>query len=202
MTKFSDSIQTIDAEKMALVKGLMSNITMISLMDSEMFESMMNKLEERGGIFVELMKDFDEKKKSASPGGGMKVAAPAEKKSETVEIGKKIDALIAVMSDISSVVGSGGTLNTYLNSIKEPQVVGSRSDKRLKNIIKFVGKSDMGINIYQFTYKFNPKVIYQGVIAQELIGTQFEDALIEDKNGFYSVDYNKIDVDFKKISTL
>lgn len=202
MTNFSGSIQTIDAEKMALVKGLMSNITMISLMDSAMFDSMMDKLEERGGIFVELMKDFDEKKSKASSGGGMKIAPTVEKKSETVEIGKKIDALIAVMSDISSVVGSSGTLNTYLNSIKEPQVTGSRSDKRLKNIIKLVGKSENGINIYQFTYKFNPKVIYQGVIAQELIGTMFEEALIEDKNGFYSVDYNKIDVDFKKISTL
>jgi hypothetical protein len=202
MTNFSNSIQTIDAEKMALVKGLMSNITMISLMDSAMFDSMMDKLEERGGIFVELMKDFDEKKSKASSGGGMKISPTVEKKSETVDIGKKIDALIAVMSDISSVVGSSGTLNTYLNSIKEPQVTGSRSDKRLKNIIKLVGKSENGINIYQFTYKFNTKVIYQGIIAQELIGTIFEDALIEDKNGFYSVDYSKIDVDFKKISTL
>ena len=65
--------------------------------------------------------------------------------------------------------------------------------------MKKIGQSLSGINIYLFTYTFNPTVVYQGVIAQELIGTNFESALLLDKNGFYSVDYSKIDVEFKKV---
>jgi hypothetical protein len=41
--------------------------------------------------------------------------------------------------------------------------------------------------------------LYEGVIAQELLGTKFENAVIMDKNGYYLVDYSKIDVKFKKL---
>lgn len=73
------------------------------------------------------------------------------------------------------------------------------SDLRLKTILEKVGTSKDGINIYNFTYnKDKEKIIYQGVIAQELIGTKFEKALKINK-GFYSVDYSKLDVEFKQI---
>jgi hypothetical protein len=42
--------------------------------------------------------------------------------------------------------------------------------------------------------------LYVGVIAQELIGTEFECALVNDKNGYYAVDYSKIDVKFSKLN--
>jgi len=73
------------------------------------------------------------------------------------------------------------------------------SDIRLKENIVLVGKSESGINIYQYNYK-NDLKLYEGVIAQELIGTKFEDALIIEKDGMYSVDYKKLDVEFKKIN--
>ena len=72
-----------------------------------------------------------------------------------------------------------------------------RSDIRLKNIIKKVGV-EKGINIYHFTFNSDPDTIYQGVIAQELIGTQFEDCLTIDENGLYLVDYGKLGIEFKK----
>jgi hypothetical protein len=42
-------------------------------------------------------------------------------------------------------------------------------------------------------------ITYQGVIAQELINTEFEKALIIENN-FYKVDYSQIDVEFKKLN--
>ena len=39
---------------------------------------------------------------------------------------------------------------------------------------------------------------YEGVMAQELVGTNFEVAL-NNKNGYYMVDYSKLDVQFKMI---
>ena len=117
--------------------------------------------------------------------------------------------MTVLLADISSVVGSKGALKNYLLSVKENQLNSTgnapssvnRSDRRLKNILKKIGESASGLNIYHFVYTFNPRVIYQGVIAQELINTPFEDALVIDKNGFYSVDYSMLDVEFKKIST-
>jgi len=73
------------------------------------------------------------------------------------------------------------------------------SDIRLKNIIEKIGQSKNGVNIYKFTYKSDKSnTVYQGVIAQELIGTKYENAL-HMENGFYKVDYSKIGVQFKKI---
>lgn len=71
------------------------------------------------------------------------------------------------------------------------------SDVRLKENINKVGISPNGLNIYQFNYLGDNKK-YEGVMAQELVGTNFETAL-NNKNGYYMVDYSKLDVQFKMI---
>jgi hypothetical protein len=74
-----------------------------------------------------------------------------------------------------------------------------KSDIGYKQNINLMGKSNNGLNIYNFNYK-NEEGLYQGVIAQELIGTKFESALSKNNEGLYQVDYNKIDVEFKKLN--
>ena len=74
-----------------------------------------------------------------------------------------------------------------------------KSDIQYKENIHLVGVSNSGLNIYEYNYK-NKKELYQGVIAQELIGTNFENALSLNIDGLYEVDYNKIDVEFKKLN--
>jgi hypothetical protein len=76
---------------------------------------------------------------------------------------------------------------------------GSKSDIQYKENLNLVGVSNSGLNIYTFNYK-NEEGLYQGVIAQELIGTKFEDALSKNSEGLYEVDYSKIDVEFKKLN--
>jgi hypothetical protein len=70
---------------------------------------------------------------------------------------------------------------------------GRFSDKRLKENIELIGKSPCNINIYKFNYKNNPTT-YQGVMADEVSW-----ASVKHPNGYMMVDYNKIDVEFKKI---
>jgi hypothetical protein len=74
-----------------------------------------------------------------------------------------------------------------------------KSDIRFKENVKLIGKSPLGINIYEFNY-IGESDLYEGVIAQELINTEFESALSLSEDGKYRVDYNKIDVEFKKIN--
>jgi len=71
------------------------------------------------------------------------------------------------------------------------------SDRRLKENISLIGKSPSGINIYKFEYK--DKSIgegeYQGVMADEVS----KNAITKHADGYYMVDYSKLDVDFIKI---
>ena len=62
------------------------------------------------------------------------------------------------------------------------------SDIRLKeNIVKTSEIS--GINIYTYNY-LGDSVLHRGVMAQELLGTNFADAVEMQDNGFYAVDYS------------
>jgi hypothetical protein len=200
LSEFNNSIKELDTNKLDAIRSISGSVVMLSLMDPDMFESMMDKLEEKSGIFNQLILDFEKKKNETSTVSSPMVTTTPEK-SELSLISSKMDSMIGLLSDMSSVVGSGGTLRDYLISRDEGQLLTTaKSDKRLKNIIRRIGISPLGINIYEFTYKFNSHQIYVGVIAQELIGTEFESALIEDKSGYYAVDYSKIDVKFSRLN--
>jgi len=70
------------------------------------------------------------------------------------------------------------------------------SDRRLKENISLVGQSPSGINIYTFEYidKSFGEGKYQGVMADEVVN-----ATIKRDDGYYMVDYSKLDVEFIKI---
>ena len=68
------------------------------------------------------------------------------------------------------------------------------SDIRLKTNIEFIGTSPSNINIYKFNYNNSP-IIYTGVMAHEVPW-----ASEKHSNGYLMVDYNKIDVDFRRLN--
>ena len=71
------------------------------------------------------------------------------------------------------------------------------SDKRLKeNIIK-IKYSDSGIPIYHFNY-IGEEQTWSGTMAQDLLELGKEKA-VGSKNGYYTVDYNLIDINMKKV---
>ena len=71
------------------------------------------------------------------------------------------------------------------------------SDRRLKKNIKSIGKSPSGINIYTFEYIDNNigEGIYQGVMSDEIPS----EAIVPHESGYDTVDYSKLDVEFKNI---
>tara|TARA_R110002020_G_scaffold441800_1_gene652811 strand:+ start:1304 stop:2434 length:1131 start_codon:yes stop_codon:yes gene_type:complete len=88
----------------------------------------------------------------------------------------------------------GGTSGS---SYSGPSLSGNVSDIALKENISLVGKSKSNINIYEFEYidKKYGDGRYSGVMAQEVPQASFEH-----EDGYLWVDYNKIDVDFKRIN--
>ena len=70
------------------------------------------------------------------------------------------------------------------------------SDRRLKKNINKIGESPNGINIYTFEFK-NPKHgegLFQGVMSDEV-----PQEFVSTNNGYDTVDYSKLDVEFKQI---
>jgi hypothetical protein len=63
------------------------------------------------------------------------------------------------------------------------------SDRRLKRNITFL-ETRNDINIYSFQYLWSDEY-FVGVMAQDLLGTKYESAVIE-HNGYYTVDYSKL----------
>ena len=64
------------------------------------------------------------------------------------------------------------------------------SDVRLKENVQQVGTVD-GLNVYTYNYVWSNK-LEKGVMAQELLGTKYENAVSVHTSGFYQVDYNKL----------
>jgi hypothetical protein len=71
------------------------------------------------------------------------------------------------------------------------------SDIRLKENVEFV-ETQCGLNIYSWNYKWDKNSTYHGVLAHELVGTQYSCALTLDPAGYYMVDYNQLPVEMSK----
>src|SRR5690606_1254953 len=68
--------------------------------------------------------------------------------------------------------------------------MGLFSDRRLKENIERIGKTDSGTPVYKFNYIGSP-VTHIGYMAQDLLETQ-PDAVMKDSSGYYRVDYSKV----------
>lgn len=73
------------------------------------------------------------------------------------------------------------------------------SDERLKENIKLIDTCN-NINIYEFNYIFDKrKKKHVGILAQELLGTEYKDCVIlDDESGVYLIDYEKLDLMYNK----
>jgi len=76
------------------------------------------------------------------------------------------------------------------------------SDARLKQNIKLIKKGKGGDpNIYSFNYIWDNNITWSGVMAQDLLKTKNSDAVKMTDNGFYMVDYGKLGIEMKQLST-
>ena len=103
--------------------------------------------------------------------------------------------------------GGGGFLGVALQiaSIGAQYAAAAGSDDRFKKDLNRVGTSPTGIPIYSFKYigdgEHAPR--YQGTSAQDLLEMGRSDAVFQkEKDGFYYVDYSKLDVDFEQVTAI
>jgi hypothetical protein len=88
--------------------------------------------------------------------------------------------------------------NTY---VANKLVVHNKSDARLKHNIELIETRSDGLRIYSFNYIWSD-VTWIGVMAQDLLEhPQFAHAVQMDADGFYSVDYSKINFEMVRADT-
>ena len=78
------------------------------------------------------------------------------------------------------------------------------SDEKLKKNIEKVGETESGVPVSDFNYKKDKDAPegpgrYRGVIAQDLIGTEHEDAVKKRDKNTLGVDYDMLDIQLQKI---
>jgi len=123
-------------------------------------------------------------------GGAAQAATQADQMSLETDIQARNQTTKAVASGVSSVSGQAAT------QLNQPDTTNT-SDRKLKKNIKKISKSPSGLNIYSFEFKDSKygEGLFQGVMSdevpQEVVGT---------RDGYDTVDYSKIDVEFKKIN--
>ena len=109
--------------------------------------------------------------------------------------------------DVGEPGGGGGFLGALATMAQigaSVATMSAASDDRLKYDITRVGTSPEGIPKYTFRYradgKHGPK--YIGTSAQDLLSMGRQDAVGQkEKDGFYYVDYSKLDVDMEVVTT-
>lgn len=74
------------------------------------------------------------------------------------------------------------------------------SDARLKHHVDYVGRSPSGIPIFEFTYNDSPNERWRGTLAQELLSIR-PDAVSTGMDGYYRVDYGKLDVKLEEVAS-
>jgi hypothetical protein len=110
------ALASIDMEKIEALNRISGNVILMSLMDSDQFESMMDALEEKAGIFVKVVEELQgeaEKtgKSSSYPVGNM----GGKGSSATSALEQKMDQLVANTTNLAANIGAA-----VANSIKSP----------------------------------------------------------------------------------
>lgn len=77
-------------------------------------------------------------------------------------------------------------------------IAGMFSDDRLKDNVVFIGRRGDGLGIYRFNYKGSTDT-YEGVMARE-VSTLYPDSVTITKDGYAKVDYDSLNIEFKKVA--
>ena len=110
----SSSIESINLDKMAALKTLTGSIVLMSLMDSDQFNNMMDALEDKSKVFVDVLKELEEGTSnteiSIGTKGGSKSSGPSTK--------DILDVMYRIEGRLGQIAASSANLSSYVNEIR------------------------------------------------------------------------------------
>jgi hypothetical protein len=122
IAKLNNEIERLNLEKLNALKSLTGSIILMSLMDSNQFNSMMDALEKKAKVFVDVMNELSEEGaaeagKRTKGGPTLTMNLPGGERS-----GKTIDDIINAIEitnvRLSQVVQSNENISNYVNQLK------------------------------------------------------------------------------------
>jgi hypothetical protein len=122
--KLNTSLEELDVEKLNALRNLNSSVVLMSLMDPEQFKSMMDELEEKGGVLIDALQDLESTEASTEKGQKKGAPAPQVKKGGGGggESQKSISDLYTVMQSVETRLGEiakhSDKLSKYVDEIR------------------------------------------------------------------------------------
>jgi hypothetical protein len=115
LRNFGGAIKGMDGEKLKQFRGMTSNIAVLSALDSKMFDNMLTVLESRSSVFAKMLNA-----QAPAPTGRSNVelkkkeGTGKEKKGKHGDSHAQMDILIEMIAVLISQIGSGSTLDDFL----------------------------------------------------------------------------------------
>ncbi len=124
--KFGNAINGIDPEKLSSIKAFTSNIVLMSIMDPVMFESMLDKLEKKAGVFVNIIDDINDaneqgEKKLKGVSSGVTTNNIVKKPDPTQQ--QILQVLSSMDAKLGTIARNSNTLADYTNELRTGQGV-------------------------------------------------------------------------------
>ena len=120
ISNLSTSIKALDVDKLTALKTFTGSIVLMSLMDSSQFESMMDTLESKAKIFIDVINDLDKgvggKELTINKGGIVSSAQKGPTLQDVVIVLNRMDAKLGQIST------SNDNISRYVNEIRTPKV--------------------------------------------------------------------------------
>jgi hypothetical protein len=114
----SSSINGIDVEKLSALKSLTGSIVLMSLMDSVQFESMMDALENKAKIFVDVINELDNTTTKGTKGSITPIKSSSAPNTNEKSITDLYNKLSTMDARLASIDKSSRNLSSILDEIR------------------------------------------------------------------------------------
>ena len=117
ISNFGNSINGIDAEKLATIRSFTSNVILMSFMDPDAFEDMLEKLEEKAGVFTDIISDMNDASEGKKSISGVKTGGITSTKTDQTQK-QMLQILAAMDSKLGTIARNSSTLADYTNELR------------------------------------------------------------------------------------
>jgi hypothetical protein len=111
----STAISTIDIDKIAALKSFTANVVLLSLMDPNQFEEMMEKLEEKSQILGDVFSQLSETSNEMTQ---TNVRRPMPVEEENTEMQDVVSIMNRMDKKLAQLVSYSGNLSSYVNELR------------------------------------------------------------------------------------
>lgn len=121
---FGNSINGIDVEKLSTIRAFTSNVILMSFMDTDAFEKMLDKLEEKAGVFTDIISDMNSSAEQSNKKSAIGVKTSTTTKSKSDRTQQQILKILSSMdSKLGTIARNSSTLADYTNELRTSQGV-------------------------------------------------------------------------------